>query len=252
MVRVVGSVLVLVALLSPAFAADDVATARAHYEKGKHAFDVGRYVEAAHEFELAYDAKDDPALLLNMGQAYRLAGDYPRAVNAYRAFLRNDPNAPNAEELRARIREMQLVIERQAQAAQDAGRAPAPVPPTTAPTTQAAAPADQPAPRWYHNGFLALVGAGVASVAVGAGLLAHGLSLEDDSRNATSLQAHYDLHSQAGYYQAPGIAVLAAGGAMIVAGAVIVAVEQRRATKSVRGGVGAAPGGAFVSVGGAL
>jgi hypothetical protein len=37
-------------------AADDVAAAREHYAKGKRAYDLGRFAEAAKEYEAAYQA----------------------------------------------------------------------------------------------------------------------------------------------------------------------------------------------------
>jgi hypothetical protein len=76
-------------LAAPAWAADDVAAARAHYARGTRAYNLGKYLEAAREFELAYQAKDAPELLYNLGQAYREAGEHARAITVYRSFLRS-------------------------------------------------------------------------------------------------------------------------------------------------------------------
>jgi len=227
-------------------AADDIASARAHCDKGKHEFDLGRFVEAAREYELAYDAKDDPALLFNIGQAYRLAGNYPRAINAYRSFLRNVPNSSNADVLNARIREMQLMIEQQA------GHQPSPpmtVAPMAAPATR-----DEPPTHWYRSAIgWSLVGVGAAAAIVGGVLIARGQSLYDDSRKATQIQPHYDLHSQADGFNVAGIALLGSCGAMLIGAATTFALEHRREhRRAVRIGVAPTPDGAFVFVGGAI
>jgi tetratricopeptide (TPR) repeat protein len=117
-----------------AFGADDVDSAREHFSKGKKLYDVGRFAEAATEYELAYQAKDDPALLFNLGQAYRLAGNSAKAILAYRAYLRNTSAAPNQVEVENWIHELQ--------AAQAQLHEPKATPPTHAdgPTTAANTP----------------------------------------------------------------------------------------------------------------
>src|SRR5260370_42391575 len=67
-----------------------IEAARDHYRKGKVLFDLQRYLEAAKEYEAAYELKDDPALLFNIGQAYRLANEPQKAIGAYKSYLRND------------------------------------------------------------------------------------------------------------------------------------------------------------------
>lgn len=52
--------------------ADNLAAARQHYERGTTLYDLGKYIDAAHEYEAAFDAHSDPALLFKIGQAYRL------------------------------------------------------------------------------------------------------------------------------------------------------------------------------------
>lgn len=101
-----------------ATAADDIAAAREHYSNGKRAYDVGHFAEAAHEYELAYQAKDDPAFLFNLGQASRLAGNYSKAVIAYRAYLRNVPDSPDRDQVELRIKEMEAVLRAQAKTAE--------------------------------------------------------------------------------------------------------------------------------------
>jgi tetratricopeptide (TPR) repeat protein len=93
---------------SPSWAGDDVASAKEHYHRGTKLFDLRRYREAAQEYEAAYELRDDPALLFNIAQAYRFAGDYEQAIGFYRSYLRRLPEgqAKNRDEVQARIREM--------------------------------------------------------------------------------------------------------------------------------------------------
>jgi tetratricopeptide (TPR) repeat protein len=91
---------------------DDVAAARDHFAKGKRLYDVGRFAEAASEYEAAYQAKDDPALLFNLGQAYRLAGQPGKALLAYKAYLRNVPDAENRADVESRLADLQATIDR--------------------------------------------------------------------------------------------------------------------------------------------
>src|SRR5437879_13770949 len=64
--------LMLALFPSPARAVDDASrVAMEHFRKGTRAYDLGRFLEAANEYEKAYEAKETPALLYNLGQAYR-------------------------------------------------------------------------------------------------------------------------------------------------------------------------------------
>jgi tetratricopeptide (TPR) repeat protein len=95
--------------------ADELQNAREHYDKGTTFYDLQRYAEAAHEYELAFESKHDPALLFNIGQAYRFAGDLPKAIGAFKSYLRRMPKAPNRAEVEARITEMQKLLDEQKQ-----------------------------------------------------------------------------------------------------------------------------------------
>jgi tetratricopeptide (TPR) repeat protein len=90
----------------PAQAADAQAS-REHFKKGSAAYDLGRFDEAIKEFEAAYQARSDPALLFNIGQAHRLLGHVDAALRSYRAYLRKAPRAPNRGEVQARIKTME-------------------------------------------------------------------------------------------------------------------------------------------------
>jgi len=105
--------LFIVAGVPVARSADAPNTARAHFEKGSTAYDLGQFREAAREYEIAYRLKNDPALLYNIGQAYRFAGDTAEALRAYKAYLRRSPEAPNRREVDTQIVKLQRLVDEQ-------------------------------------------------------------------------------------------------------------------------------------------
>jgi tetratricopeptide (TPR) repeat protein len=202
------AVVLLVGLAGPARAADEKARAeaRAHYEKATGAYALGRYADAATEFEAAFVLKPDPAILYNAAQAYRLAGKKDRALELYRSYRRvYGRRAEHATDVDKHIVELEKAIEseRHASSAEstdlatfEGGPAPAgtPMPPprVTAPPPAAPPPATaaapsaalvaQPAPvtsdeeapiykRWW---FWAGAGAIVAGAVVAGVLLSSG------------------------------------------------------------------------------
>jgi tetratricopeptide (TPR) repeat protein len=93
-----------IALASPRPAAAEKLDARRHYEKATAAFGLGKYDEAAREYEAAFELKPDPALLYNAAQACRLAGRSARAIELYRNYLRlYGGEALNSEDARQHI-----------------------------------------------------------------------------------------------------------------------------------------------------
>lgn len=101
---------IVAAFAQPSFA-DARVDARTHYERGTSLFDLGKYHDAAVEYEKAYELKNDPALLFNIGQAYRLANDHVEALTAYRSYLRRSPDAPNRVEVQSHIDELQQIVD---------------------------------------------------------------------------------------------------------------------------------------------
>jgi tetratricopeptide (TPR) repeat protein len=211
------AVVLLVGLSGPARAADEKARAeaRAHYEKATGAYALGRYADAAAEFEAAFALKPDPAILYNAAQAYRLAGKKERALELYRSYRRVfGRKAEHAADVEKHVGELEKAIEsdRHASSAEstdlatfEGGTAPVgtprpapqvtPAPPTSSPPAApppatAAAPAAslvaQPAPvtrdddtpiykRWW---FWAGAGAIVAGAIVTGVLLSGGGSTD--------------------------------------------------------------------------
>jgi hypothetical protein len=67
-----------------------------------------RYAEAAARFERAYALKPVPAILFNLARCYDKLLDTPRALRAYRDYLRAAPEAADIAEVQASI----LVLEK--------------------------------------------------------------------------------------------------------------------------------------------
>ena len=163
----VRALFALILFLCPAVVhADDARAARKHFEDGSKLYDLGKFAEAAHEYELAYQAKADPALLFNIGQAYRGAGEAQPALNAYKAYLRRVPDAPNRAAVEGYIGKLEQQV-----AEQNAPK-PAPEPtvtPTATPAIVAAAPPPKKTPVYKKWWLWTTVGAVVvAGVVVGA------------------------------------------------------------------------------------
>ena len=85
--------------------------AKSIYERGKIAFALGRFGEAADLFERAFEKKPDPAMLYNAAQARRLAGDKKKALVLYQNYLRLFGERANASEVEGRISELKAAIE---------------------------------------------------------------------------------------------------------------------------------------------
>src|SRR3569623_3754549 len=74
--------------------ADDAATAREHAQKATTFYKLAKYDDAIREFEAAYEAKSDPALLYNIAQCHRLAGREGEALRLYRNYVKDAPRGP--------------------------------------------------------------------------------------------------------------------------------------------------------------
>jgi hypothetical protein len=101
---------VLVLLLSAQARADGVTEARMHYQRGTSHFAIGEFAEAALEYQAAYKARPDPALLYNAAQAHRLAGNNERALILYKNYLQLYAHEVNAEEVRIQIAKLKEAI----------------------------------------------------------------------------------------------------------------------------------------------
>ena len=95
--------------------------AKRHYRNGQRLYDVGRYDEAATEFQAAYLLMPDPVLLYNIGQAYRLGGRPADALRSFRRFLALRPMTPNRADVEQKIADLEARL----RSARDGGAPPA-------------------------------------------------------------------------------------------------------------------------------
>lgn len=171
----------------------DDRAARVTYEAGREAFAGGDYETALERFQQAYRLSPRPTLLYLVAQTYdRLRRD-EEALTALQQYIEERPDAPNREEIEARITVLQAAVDERhaSEEAQRATEAEADRARTEAVATPEPAPTPEPASRPpLHMGiFIATLGAavGAGGVAVWTGL--ETLSLHDDYEAATELDA---------------------------------------------------------------
>ena len=83
--------------------AQDFAAAGQHFAAAQDAFAQGQYKQAAEEYQAAYDITKDGALLFNIGESWQRAGDAPKALAAYRAYLKDQPGGAERAEVEKRV-----------------------------------------------------------------------------------------------------------------------------------------------------
>jgi tetratricopeptide (TPR) repeat protein len=79
---------------------------RTHFEAGASYYELGRYAEAAHEFQEAFELSGRPEMLINVWRAHERAGQMHEAVLALRLMLERFPQSnyrPEAEATLARL-----------------------------------------------------------------------------------------------------------------------------------------------------
>ena len=84
------SLALLLLIASPS--ADDLARARTHYQAGKAHYELGQYEDAAREFAAGYGLSPRPEFLINLGQAYRGAGQPKKALEMFEKYLERAPS----------------------------------------------------------------------------------------------------------------------------------------------------------------
>ncbi len=80
--------------------------AKLEFKRGSELYDAGQYEKAVAAFIAADSLAPSAALSFNVALAYERLDDTSGALRWYRDFLRRDPSAPNAAEVRKRILEL--------------------------------------------------------------------------------------------------------------------------------------------------
>jgi tetratricopeptide (TPR) repeat protein len=124
--------------------------ARQHVARAKVHYDLGEYQQAAEEYIIVYRLRAIPALLFNIAQAYRQGGNYDKAKQFYKAYLRESPNLKNKKMIEQAIREMDelLAKEKKTKESPPTGVAsePVPAPQKALPMPATPPPESKPAP----------------------------------------------------------------------------------------------------------
>ncbi|WAS97432.1 hypothetical protein [Nannocystis punicea] len=225
-------------------AASDEAEAQRLFEEGSKAYNLGKFDVAIARFEAAYELSHAEALLYNLGQAYskryELEPD-PAYLRQARVLFLNfakiaEASGGDSRDARAHVAaiDVQLAGLGKAEAEpQPEGPAPAP-----APAPEPPAPKQPYRPRAAGIAGYALIGGGLV---LGTGLGALGLvsaaRIDEQRRDewqyvplsAAREQQYADSHQSARALAFAGIGV---GGALLVTGVVLVAVDAARGGKA--------------------
>jgi tetratricopeptide (TPR) repeat protein len=262
--------LVLSLLLLPSLArAEDRALAKKHFDAGTAAFDVGEFAKAIDEFRASYEAAQIPSTLYALAQAQRKNQDYEGALHSYELYLERSPKGKFRPEAQGSIDEIKKLLDerkRVAELQQEVRRAPPPgVPSSPEEPRDAATPAATaiaaPQPARRDDSFaarrgpfiaaLTLSAVGIVGVVTGGALLGRTAQLANEAAQAGDVIERDRLVAEARTVQAPGIAVLAVGGAAVVGGVVAWTLfGVRRAPKPVAATLSPLAGGAYFSLGG--
>jgi len=83
-------------------------SALAHFNLGAALLETGALDEAESALRRAYELKGAsmPGAQLMLGQVYFQKKDYPKAIEAFEAYLRDLPNAPNGDQVKKAIRQL--------------------------------------------------------------------------------------------------------------------------------------------------
>jgi tetratricopeptide (TPR) repeat protein len=160
--------------------------AKEAYQRATKYYNLSDFQHALDSFKEAYLDYPDPSFLYNIGQCQRQLGQAKDAVLSYKAYLRERPTSPLANDLTTQI----ATLEQQIQADDDAARAKhereaeaqKAVDTTPAITQVVAAPPPKPLyKKWW---LWTIVGGTVVAVGLGVGL---GVGLRSTSYPSASL-----------------------------------------------------------------
>jgi tetratricopeptide (TPR) repeat protein len=226
-----GFITLVLILACAAVARADTVKARELYQRATRAYNLQKFDQALTLFQQAYEEKDDPAILFNIGQCQRQLDQFDAAARSYRAYLTQAPQAPNRADVEARIGEMERLAREQAANRPATGAAP---PLTASPAPIAPPPASAvvmsaPPSRGSRTLRLAGLGAGTGGVAllVLGGVFA-GLSKSAGDDAYRGPVYDYAADQRQKNLRAADIACFTIGGAAVVAGVTLYALGARR------------------------
>jgi tetratricopeptide (TPR) repeat protein len=204
-------------------------TAREHALKAQRLFDLGKYDGAIEEYQAAYNLKAVPSLLFNIGQCHRLAGHLDLAVVYYKDYLARTPKGgAKRDEIEEEIGKLEAEIA--AQKEKERQEALAKVQPKIEPPPKVEPPPSH-ALRKAGIGLLAagVLVAGGGGLGLGFAAASQGNALTDESNKHGTFDS--SVESNGRLFQDLSWASYAVGGAMALAGIVLIVIDARHGHK---------------------
>ncbi len=196
-------------------------------DRAEVAVGEGRWLDAADEYAVVFDATGNLRVRYAQAEALRLGGACERAIPAYEDYLAGDPSDAMRVRTEQRVRVCREEVARKA-ALRDPPPSPQPPPPSDA--SVAEDPGTQtPPPPWYRDPLGdGLVAVGLASSIAGGVVLGLGVRENDASDEATTDSAFATSVERARTMTIAGGVTLGVGGALLVGGIVRWVVVDRR------------------------
>lgn len=97
------------------------AAARAHFVSGVEHYRARRYRDAIRELQVSRSLVSNPEIWFNVGRAHEQLGELQLAVDHYRSYLRDRPEAKDGADVQARIVELEQRMEAAQLASRRAG-----------------------------------------------------------------------------------------------------------------------------------
>jgi hypothetical protein len=227
MVRLVSIVLSLALAAPPAGDAPEVppeitdVSARAHFSAGMTAWLDEDYATAQRELEAAYTSQAVPLLLYSLGQLARVQGDCERAREHFLAYLATDPPARETENTRVNLERCKASV---------------PEPPVAEPPPPKPVALDdplrpsEPPPRARPDGLgIGLTVGGAVLAITGAALFGSAFARQRQAQDESDVDSFERAVRGANAQYWSGVALLSAGGAVLIGGIVRLAIAGRKA-----------------------
>jgi tetratricopeptide (TPR) repeat protein len=197
--------------------------AKAHAARAKVHYDLGEYEKAAEEYIVVYRIRPLAPLLYNIAQSYRQAGQYEKAKQFYKSYLREMDDPKNRAAIEKAIREIEELQAKERRAkdgppkgiAQTPGGLTAPSSPATAtapPAVPQAAPSAAQTPERTAVAESLRPGAAPAQPPAQAAPASSRTALPPQAMAATTIQPARDRSRTYAYISAGAAALFLGGG----------------------------------------
>lgn len=208
----------------PAPAGPEASSPREVAREVSELLEAGKVNEAFARIDAANEVDPDPRYLFMRASLEEQLGRCSVAVPLYREFYLQAEVPMDREEARAGLTRCD------ADPPAEPGPTPAPVPKPKIATVPSPEPVPRPPSKtWQRDPWgWALLGSGAAVTAAGGTLLALGRSAARETRTVELQTGHADARRRSARLQPAGIALIATGSALWVAGVVRMAVADRR------------------------